>query len=77
MHTIKLNIDDSIYTQFLSFVNQFKNNEVSIVEDNLKEDFIVSSADEVRARVLKAETNAQYSSDNDFWNDIDKKIESM
>ena len=77
MHSLKLNIDDSVYTQFLSFVNKFKDNEVSVIEDKVREDFVVSSVDEVRKRVLSAESNAEYTSSDDFWSDIDKKIEAM
>ena len=77
MHTVKLNIDDSIYTQFLSFINQFQSNEVSIIENNVKEDFIVTSAHDVRERILKAELNANYISEDMFWDNIDNKIKTF
>jgi hypothetical protein len=77
MHTVKLHIDDSIYTRFLSFINQFQNHELAVLEDNSQEDFIVSSKEEVQSRIFKAESNAFYQSSNDFWSDIDRKTESL
>jgi len=77
VHAIKLNVDDSIYTQFLSYIQQFNSSEVIMLEDTVKESFIVSSTDEVKNRVLKAEASANYSSENKFWSDIDKKLETI
>ena len=77
MHAIKLNVDDSIYTQFLSYIQQFNNSEVMVLEDTVKESFIVSSTDEVKKRVLKAEASANYSSEDEFWSNIDKKLETV
>ena len=77
MHAIKLNVDDSIYAQFLSYIQQFKNNEIIMLEDTLKERFIVSSTDEVKNRVLKAEASGNYSSEDEFWSNIDKKLETL
>ena len=53
MHTLKLEVNESIYSQVLSFINQFQNSEISIVEDEVKNDFMVSSIDEVRRRVMR------------------------
>jgi tyrosyl-tRNA synthetase len=33
MQSVHLNIQDSVYEQFLSFLGKFKNNEVIIIED--------------------------------------------
>ena len=77
MHTVKLHIDDSIYTRFLSFVNQFQNHELSVVEDKQMEEFMVSSKEEVRSRVYQAEKNGTYLSSDEFWNDIDIKTQSL
>src|SRR3989338_8910186 len=33
MHSLRLDIDNSVYSQFLSFVKQFKQSEVSIIKD--------------------------------------------
>jgi hypothetical protein len=77
MHSIRLNVDDSVYSQFLSFVNQFNTNELTLVEDTKKESFIVSSEEEVRNRVQKAEANADYIAHDTFWSDIDKQIKDI
>ena len=77
MYTLKLEINESIYSQVLAFVEQFRSDEISIVEDKAQENFVVSSASEVRERVLKAEQNGQYISADTFWREIDKKIEAM
>jgi hypothetical protein len=47
MHTIKLQVNESIYSQVLSFINQFQTNEI----------LLVSSIEEVQRRVLNAESN--------------------
>ncbi len=77
MHTLKLQVNESIYFQVLSFINQFQSNEISVIEDKVQEDFVVSSTDDVRKRVLNAETHGKYISADTFWLDIDKKIEEM
>ena len=77
MHTLKLEVNESIYSQVLSFINQFQNSEISIVEDEVKNDFMVSSIDEVRRRVMSAESNGNYIDSHTFWSDVDKKIEAL
>ena len=77
MHSLRLDVDNSVYTQFLSYVKKFKANEVNIVEDTLKNDFSVYSVDEIRSRVLKAEQNSNYAEHDEFWNDIDKKLDNI
>jgi hypothetical protein len=77
VHTLKLEINESIYSQVLAFLDQFRGDEISIVEDEKQENFLVSSVDEVRERILKAEQNGQYISADTFWTEIDKKIEAM
>ena len=74
MHTMKLQVNESIYTQVLSFINKFQTNELNLVEDIKQEDYIVSSIEEVQRRVLNAETNGNYISADKFFSDIDKKI---
>lgn len=71
MHT------DTVYSQVLSFINQFSSSELSLIEDKSEESFIVSSTDEVQKRVLKAEQNTNFIPTNTFWLEIDKKIEAM
>ena len=77
MHTLKLQVNDSIYSQVLSFINQFQTNELSLVEDTLEEDYVVSSVVEVQRRVLHAERNGNYVSVDNFFLDMDKKIEAL
>lgn len=77
MHTLKLQVNESIYSQVLSFINQFQNNEINLIEDTKQEDYIVSSIKEVQKRVHKAESNANYISADKFWADMDKKIEAL
>jgi len=77
MHTMKLQVNESIYSQVLSFINQFQTNELSLVQDTKHEDYIVSSLEEVQRRVLKAEENGNYISANKFFSDMDKKIEAL
>lgn len=77
MHSLRLDIDNSVYSQFLSFVEQFKKDEVSIVEDKVREDFLVSSVEDVQKRVASAEKNGSFTSHEDFWSDIDKKVKDL
>ncbi len=77
MHTMKLQVNESIYSQVLSFINQFQTNELSLVEDTTQEDYVVSSVEEVQRKVFKAEENANYISADKFFSDMDKKIEAL
>lgn len=77
MHTMKLKVNESIYSQVLSFINQFQTSEVSIVEDIQQQDYIVSSVEEVQRRVFNAESNGNYIPADEFFSDMDKKIEAL
>jgi len=77
MHMMKLEVNESIYSQVLSFINQFQTNEVSIVEDTQQEDYIVSSFEEVQKRVFNTESNGNYIPVDKFFSDMDKKIEAL
>ncbi len=77
MHTLKLQVNESIYTQVLSFINKFQDNEISLVEDTKEEAYIVSSKEEVQKRVLNTEKSGNYVSSSQFWADMDKKIETL
>ncbi|QOY52501.1 hypothetical protein [Candidatus Sulfurimonas baltica] len=77
MHTMKLQVNETIYSQVLSFINQFQTNELSLVEDTKQEDYIVSSIEEVQKRVFDAESNGNYISADTFFSDMDKKIEAL
>ena len=77
MHTMKLQVNESIYSQVLSFINQFQTTELNVVEDTKQEDYIVSSIEEVQRRVSKAEANGNYISVDKFFTDMDKRIEAI
>ena len=77
MHTMKLQINDSIYSQVLSFINQFKTNDLNIIEDTQQEDYVVSSIEEVQRRVQDAEKNGNYILADDFFSNMDKRIEAL
>ncbi|MFT5661724.1 MAG: hypothetical protein ACI9TV_002371 [Sulfurimonas sp.] len=66
MYSLRLDIDNSVDSRFSSFVEQFK-----------KEDFLVSSVKDVQKRVADAEKNENFSSDEDFWSNIDKKVKGL
>lgn len=53
MHSLVLNVDDSFYSQLLSFLNQNKP-QVNIVEDIKDDGYPSISKDEARARVSAA-----------------------
>jgi len=77
MHTMKLQVNESVYSQVLSFINKFQATELNVVEDTKQEDYIVSSVEEVQRRVSKAEVNGKYVSVDEFFTDIDKRIEAI
>ena len=77
MHTMKLQVNESMYSQVLSFINQFQTNEVNLLEDTKQEDYIVSSVEEVQRRVLNAEANGNYIPADKFFSDMDKRIEAI
>jgi len=77
MHTMKLQVNESIYSQVLSFINQFQTTEINLLEDTKQENYIVSSVEEVQRRVSKAESNGNYISVDEFFTDMDKRIEVL
>ncbi len=77
MHTLTLQLNDSVYDKLLSYLQQFQNEEIKILEDRERKEYELSSKEEVRTRVLKAEENAHYISIDEFFTQIDKKIEEL
>jgi len=77
MHTMKLHVNESIYAQVLTFINQFQTNELTLVEDTEQEDYVVHSIEEVQQRVLKAEESANYISVDTFFSNMETKIEAL
>jgi hypothetical protein len=74
---MKLQVNESIYSQVLSFINQFKTNEIHLLEDKQQEDYVISSIEEVQRRVLNAESSDDYISVDKFFSDMDKKIGAL
>lgn len=54
MHTIKLNIPDTIYSEIMLLLKKYPN--ASIVEESVNPDFIVSSMDEAKKELKLHET---------------------
>ncbi|OHD97694.1 MAG: hypothetical protein A3E21_06670 [Sulfurimonas sp. RIFCSPHIGHO2_12_FULL_36_9] len=80
MHTLKLNVPDSIYVELMSFLKKYPNLNSYIVEDENKPDFTLSSIEEVRKRVEKARAsiaNGNYIEENQFWSEVDKHINKL
>ena len=77
MQTIRLDIDDSIFEKFMGMLDMLPKNKISIASETQKEHFMVSSVREVKEKILKAENSANYLSCDDFWTNIDKKIENI
>jgi hypothetical protein len=76
MHSLRLNVTDSYFPELLSLINNHPS-DISIVEETQNPGFIVSSINEVRQRVTIAEERGNFSSHNDFWNNIDKLTDSL
>ncbi len=78
MHTIKLNIPDTIYSEIISLLKKYPN--ASIVEESVKPDFIVSSMDEAKKRIETARSSIQkgeYIEEKQFWEEIDEHITKL
>lgn len=77
MKTIRINIDDSIFEKFMGLLDILPKNKISIEKTNEQKEFIVSSVDEVKLKISTAENRANYTSSDDFWSNIDKKLEKF
>ncbi len=77
MHTLTLQLNDSVYDKLLSYLEQFQKEDIQILEDREKKEYELSSREEVQARVLQAEKNGNYISIDEFFTQIDKKIEEL
>ncbi|RXJ69508.1 hypothetical protein CRV08_02050 [Halarcobacter ebronensis] len=78
MHTIKLNIPDTIYPEIMSLLKNYPN--ASIVEDNVKPDFIVSSMDEAQKRIEIARESVKKGEcieEKEFWEEMDNHISKL
>ena len=77
MHTLTLQLNDSVYDKLLSYLQQFQKEDIKILEDRERKEYELSSKEEVRTRVLQAEKNGNYISVDEFFAQIDKKIEEL
>jgi len=78
MHTIKLNVPDTIYPEIMTLLKNYPN--ASIIEDSVKPDFIVSNMDEVKKRIETARESIQkgeYIEEKQFWEEIDEHIAKL
>lgn len=75
MHTIKLNIPDTIYPEIMTLLKNYPN--ASIVEDSIKPDFMVSSMNEAKKRIGTARESikkGEYIEEKKFWEEMDGHI---
>ena len=77
MHTLTLQLNDSVYDKLLSYLQQFQKEDIKILEDRERKEYELFSREEVQTRVLKAEKDADYISISEFFAQIDKKIEEL
>ncbi len=76
---IELKINDAKIDFFLEYLQSFKD---GIIENiNIKEElspiFEVSSIDEVKKKIKKAEDNADYLSEEEFEQEMDKFVKNL
>lgn len=57
MHTITLNIDNSIYSKFKALLDLFPKDKISVEEDNNFPDELVLSEGEAKEKVQRAVNN--------------------
>ena len=75
MHTLHLQIDDSIFEKFMGLLDILPKEKISVSEKH--DASTVSTVEEVQKRVFDAESNANYVAADDFWEDIEKKTEAL
>jgi hypothetical protein len=79
MHTLTLNINDSFYGQFLSFLNNNKSS-IDVLDDTVDDGYPAISFEEAQARVAGAvdryRDNPQSFTelDDNFWNDTEARL---
>jgi len=69
---ISINFENEVIApKILCLLEKFKDDGVEIIEIvNNKEDFMISSVQEIQDRVKKAESNSKYIEHNEFWKEI-------
>ena len=56
LHTLKLNVTDSIYADIISLLQKYPNSEAYIIQDENESDFILNNKDEAKQRIERAHT---------------------
>jgi hypothetical protein len=76
MHTVQLNIHDSVYDSFLNYVGKFKNNEVKIIEEKreltLAEKRLLANREYIRKEIEDMDSGkAEFISQEEFEKNMD------
>lgn len=77
LHTLKLNVTDSIYADIISFLKKYPNSEAYIIQDEKESDFILNDKDEAKQRIERARksiSQGNYIEEDTFWSQIDNHI---
>ncbi len=76
---IELKINDAKVDFFLEYLQSFKDGIIENIDikEELSPIFEVSSIDEVRKRIKKAEDNADYLSEEEFEQEMDKFVKNL
>jgi hypothetical protein len=75
MHTIKINISDTLYTDVIAFLHKLPQSELTIEE--VEQPFLVNSIAEAKSRIAKAEANSSYMTHDEVNKSIDSFIKSL
>ncbi len=76
---IELKINDAKVDFFLEYLQSFKDGIIENIDikEELSPIFEVSSIDEVKKRIKKAEDNADYLSEEEFEQEMDKFVKNL
>ena len=73
MHSIRLDIDVTVYAQFMAFVKQYRKNEINIIEDPLEDSEALKTFEALQKTTLSPESLAH----DAYWDDIDRQIDNI
>ena len=76
---IELKINDAKIDFFLEYLKSFKEGVIENIDikEEQKPSFVVSSSDEVKKRIKKAEENADYLSEEEFEKEMNKFVKNL
>ena len=77
LHTLKLNVTDSIYADIISLLQKYPNSEAYIIQDENESDFILNDKDEAKQRIERARKSiaqGNYIEEDTFWSQMDNHI---